>query len=89
MPRSIEIPPLEKKPFHFSPLAPLVPRYGYNDWRDAAESERVLVDKRKKLLRAIPTSIPGVTGILKGQAKRDLREMGAFVDMKVRATLEF
>lgn len=50
-------------------------RYASNDWRDAAE----LADKRKKLLR----TIPGVTGVSKGEAKRDIREMEA---MKVLCT---
>lgn len=45
--------------------------------------EKAVADKRKKLLRAIPSTIPGVSAVVRGDARGDIREMEALVDMQV------
>ncbi|CAN0057012.1 unnamed protein product [Laminaria digitata] len=63
---------------------------GGNDWRESArhnrveEQEKVVVDKRKKLIRAIPNTIPGVGAVVRSDARSDIRKMEGCVDMQVR-----
>lgn len=45
--------------------------------------EKAVADKRKKLVRAIPTTIPGVSAVVRGDARSDIREIEALVDMQV------
>lgn len=66
-------------------------RHGGGDWRESnrhtrvEEPEKVVVDKRKKLVRAIPTTIPGVSAVARGDARSDIRKIEACTDMQVRA----
>lgn len=46
--------------------------------------EKAVADKRKKLLRAIPSTIPGVSAVVRADARSDIREIEGFVDMQVR-----
>lgn len=48
--------------------------------------EKAVADKRKKLLRAIPSTIPGVSAVVKGDARGDIREIEGLVDMQVHTT---
>lgn len=74
-----------------TPVRDFVPfcRNAGSDWRESArnsrqeEQEKALADKRKKLLRAIPTNIPGVSAVARGDARSDIREIEALVDMQV------
>lgn len=65
-------------------------RNGGSDWRESArnarqeEQEKAIADKRKKLLRAIPTNIPGVSAVVRGDARSDIREIEALLDMQVQ-----
>ncbi|CAM9794372.1 unnamed protein product, partial [Ectocarpus sp. 13 AM-2016] len=60
-----------------------------SDWRESLrnsrqeEMEKAVADKRKKLVRAIPTTIPGVSAVVRGDARSDIREIEALVDMQV------
>lgn len=88
--------------FSESSTAPLSPplalgsfldRNGGNEWRETVrharqeDQERALADKRKKLIRTIPAIIPGVSAVVKVDARRDLREIEALVDMQVLTVL--
>lgn len=42
----------------------------------------MIADKRKKLIRAIPTTIPGVSAVVRGDARSDIREIEARADMQ-------
>ncbi|CAM9897129.1 unnamed protein product, partial [Hapterophycus canaliculatus] len=59
-----------------------------SDWRESArnarqeEQEKVVADKRKKLIRAIPTTIPGVSAVVRADARSDIREIESLVDMQ-------
>lgn len=59
-----------------------------SDWRETArnarqeEQEKVVADKRKKLIRAIPATIPGVSAVVRGDARSDIREIEALADMQ-------
>lgn len=64
-------------------------RNGGGDWRESRntrqeDQDKALADKRKKLLRAIPSTIPGVSAVVKVDARSDIREIEALVDMQVQ-----
>lgn len=40
-------------------------------------------DKKKKLVTPIPTNIPGVSSVIKGDARLDIREIEAVCEMMV------
>lgn len=68
-------------------------RNGGGDWRESLRNtrheenmqEKAVADKRKKLLRAIPSSIPGVSAVVRGDARTDIREIEALGNMQVLA----
>ena len=87
---SSPLPPAYPGP-HGSNVSRRKNRNGGSDWRESArhnrveEQEKVVVDKRKKLIRAIPNTIPGVSAVIRSDARSDIRKIEMCVDMQVRA----